>query len=238
VKILAPVTDPRPGPLQREGLLWLLVALALLITGLLKAINPLTLLACWLIALLLVNFLLARRQLHHLQARVELLEPIFAGGPCLLTFHLKNPHRKPRWGLSVGTVLGQLRPRWFVAELNPHALLNKPLFLNMPRRGVFTLGPVQVRCGYPFGLVELGRVHGDSQEIVVFPRLGQLQHQAFLDWLRWHGVRPQEAACPPAASRPGAHRISWAAHISTRRLATLDSLAFLRPVRHAHGPRV
>ena len=43
-------------PLSREGLLWFVISSAMLVTGLLKGINLIILLACWMVCLVGLNF--------------------------------------------------------------------------------------------------------------------------------------------------------------------------------------
>ena len=58
----------RSLPLSREGLLWFIISSAMLVTGLLKGINLITLLACWMTILVLLNYCWAYPQLRHLLA--------------------------------------------------------------------------------------------------------------------------------------------------------------------------
>ena len=65
-------------PFTREGLLWLLIAAAMLVTGLLKGINLIILIACWLVTLLVWNWWLARRQLRRLEVSRAVPDFVFA----------------------------------------------------------------------------------------------------------------------------------------------------------------
>src|SRR4051794_19733681 len=68
-------------PLTLEGLLWVLMAVGILITGLVKVINLITLLACFLLAMVGWNYYLARRQLKQVTLHELDTEPAFAGLP-------------------------------------------------------------------------------------------------------------------------------------------------------------
>src|SRR5688500_7105737 len=81
-------------PLSREGLFWFLIALAMLVTGLVKSIHLITLLAWLLIVLVLWNFWVARRQLLHVRVRRLRSEPIFALSPHRWAVQLRNPGRR------------------------------------------------------------------------------------------------------------------------------------------------
>src|SRR5438132_11577312 len=88
-------------PLSREGLFWFIISFAMLVTGLLKGINLITLLACWMVTLVLLNFYWAYPQLRFLTARRFFSEFAFAGTPFSFLVHIENTGKKPSLGISV-----------------------------------------------------------------------------------------------------------------------------------------
>ena len=67
-------------PLSREGLWWLVLASAMLATGLVKSINLISFLACILVAAILVNDAVGGRDRPPVVAVVELVPPTVGDG--------------------------------------------------------------------------------------------------------------------------------------------------------------
>ena len=84
----------RRCPLSREGILWFIVSFAMLVTGLLKGINLITLLACWMVTVVLFNYWWAQPQLRSLVARRLFPDAAFAGSPCFVLLHVHNAGKK------------------------------------------------------------------------------------------------------------------------------------------------
>src|ERR1700730_9952051 len=101
VRMQAFLTLTRLGHLSREGVLWFIISFAMLVTGLLKGINLITLLACWMVTVVFLNYWWARPQLRCLVARRLFPEAAFAGTSCCLLLHVHNPGKKTAFGITV-----------------------------------------------------------------------------------------------------------------------------------------
>src|SRR5438132_8103214 len=88
-------------PLSREGLFWFIISFAMLVTGLLKGINLITLLACWMVTLVLLNFCWAYPQLRSLEARRLFSESAFAETPFSLLLQVRNAGRRTAFGITL-----------------------------------------------------------------------------------------------------------------------------------------
>jgi uncharacterized protein (DUF58 family) len=189
-------------PLSREGLLWLLVAVAVMVTGLFKGINLITLLACWIIVLTGLNWWLARRQLAGLDAQRQLPDLIFAETPFRWSVTLHNGGRKPIHSFTVRE--DPLPSGWFVGQLAPGTNLRLDVETTLPCRGPVPCPEIRVSCGYPLGLAEVSRRIESAAEVLVVPRLGRLQRGVFRHWLSQHcpGLGLVRAA---AHRHPAAH---------------------------------
>jgi uncharacterized protein (DUF58 family) len=170
-------------PLPKEGLFWLFIAGAMLVTGLVKGINLINLLACFVLALFGINVFLARRQLRSVRARRVLDDFIFAGVPFSLSVHLDNAGRRPAFGLTIEDHGPQARHGWFVAQVGAGATATMERMLLLPERGPCWWGSLDLVCGHPFGLVALRRHHLGPEEVLVFPRLGKIHHGALRRFL-------------------------------------------------------
>ena len=166
-------------PLTREGLFWFVIAFGLLLIGLLKAINLVTLLASFLVVLVGWNWWVARRQLVPVRAQRCEDEPAFAQTPFQATVRLHNAARRPVGGLEVCDGAEPLRQRWVVTELAASAAIVLRTEITYPRRGWVDGAALTIASGYPLGLVRLERQAEPGARRVVFPRLGRL-HRAYL----------------------------------------------------------
>lgn len=181
-------------PLTREGMFWGGIALGILITGLVKGINLITLLACLLLVMLLLNYFLARRQFGRVRARRLDADSPFAGTPWRWRVLLTNLGRRPARGLRVQSG-DDPRVRRFSAELPADGTAVLGVDIVFAQRGRVLEGPLRLVCGYPLGLVQLTREVGPPRELIVLPHLGTLHRGALRALLHAPGA---DDRLPPA----------------------------------------
>ena len=162
-------------PFSVEGTAWLFASVALLVTGLWKGINLITLLACLMLSLAAFNYVLARRQVRGLRGRRLLLEPIFAFTPFTFLVEVRNTRRRQRLGLILLDAGLSHQARWFVPAIQGKEAREFQGKLTLQRRGRYSWGPLLARSGYPLGLARRTRALAPGRDIVVLPPLGQLQ---------------------------------------------------------------
>jgi uncharacterized protein (DUF58 family) len=160
-------------PVTREGLLWLAIATGLLLLGLIKSINLITLLASLLIVLIVWNGWMARVQLRRVRAERCDDEPAFAQTPFTAVVRLRNLTHRAAGGLEVRSATDGAR-RWPVMELAGGASVLLRTEVTYPRRGNVQDGSLHVSCGYPLGLAQWQRMDKPALSRVVFPQLGRL----------------------------------------------------------------
>ena len=184
-------------PFTREGLFWLLISLAMLVTGLIKGINLINLLACWVITLILWNWWLARRQLRYLEVDRTVPDLVFAQTPFRWTVTLGNAGRKPAQSVVVTDLA--VPHGWFVRCAQPGAAVLLEGDAVLPCRGAYTWSGLRLTCGHPVGLAHVVRQVERPQELLVMPRLGMLQRGVLRNWLSQHC--PTQGAVRAAARR-------------------------------------
>jgi uncharacterized protein (DUF58 family) len=177
------VTFSRRVPLTREGLLWFVVAFGLLLMGLAKGINLITLLASLLVVLVLWNWWEARRQLRPIRAARLEDEPAFAQTPFPWAIRIHNTCRRAVGGISVHDGDGQHRQSWFVTELAGAAVAVLRGEITFPRRGLVDGQTLAIESGHPLGLVRVRGPVERSPTRIVFPQLGQLHRAALRRYL-------------------------------------------------------
>jgi uncharacterized protein (DUF58 family) len=171
-------------PLTSEGLIWLVAVAALLVTGLLKGINLITLLSCLMLAFIGLNFWLAGRQLRGLRAKRLMVEPIFAGTPFLMVLRVSHTHAGRKSGLALLDEGPQHRVTWFLDHLpaSREAVAERELIL--PRRGRYAWGTLSGVSAFPLGLAVRARTILPGEELIVLPAVGRLHRgrlRRFLD---------------------------------------------------------
>ncbi len=169
-------------PLSREGLGWLVLSVAMLLTGLIKSINLITLLACILLAVGLVNMLFAWRQVRGLSVQREIPDFLVALTANPWSVRIRQTSRRARHGLMLVDPWPESPLTWIV-DLSANADQTCVREIVAPKRGIVALGPTVVRSSYPFGLASLERAAGEAATIHIAPRLGQLQRGLLRRWL-------------------------------------------------------
>lgn len=166
----------------REFALWLGVVLLIGFVGWFKAINLISLLAYLLLALLLVNLLMAWRMVLRVAATRTPPPPKFAGETSTVVGEIRNTSTD-RAVVTVRESVGGFPRTWFVSTLPGGGAVEFAGPIQFARRGRYPVPAVEAASGYPFGLVELTRPLLTAGEVVVLPALGQVDVPAFRRWL-------------------------------------------------------
>lgn len=159
----------------REGKYWLLIAGVLLGIGMLKAINLLTLVACLMLALWVLNAVVAGRRLRWLQGHRSLAGPVFAQTPFLVEVTLTNPRRGSQTGLRLEDRSAKHAVAWFLPRLDGREVVRlRRENLVLSQRGRYAWEPLHAASSFPFGLAERRAEVAPAEEVIVLPRLGRL----------------------------------------------------------------
>ena len=190
-------------PLTREGLLWFLISGAMLVTGLLKGINLINLLACWMVILVFLNYRWAKPQLRRITGRRHFPEPAFAGTPFGLLLQVENPGPKPVFGVTVLDQGPRHRAARFYSLIPGGAGATQTVTLQIPVRGLYRLDPLELTTGYPLGLIHIARRMAEPAQLVVYPKLGELKIGLLRRFLAQHSPTLGQARAFPRR-HPGA----------------------------------
>jgi uncharacterized protein (DUF58 family) len=183
----------RRTTLPREGRYWLLAAFGLWLTGWLKGINLVLVLAYLLILLWVLNWLAARRALHGAVARRKARGPIFAGTPTSWEVEAGVEGRKPVTGWEVVDEGPDHSLRWFLLNVSPGQQVRLRREVTLPGRGPYVCQPLRAVSSFPFGLVRQEVAFGGEERITVLPRLGTIHLGRLRRWLM-QSARPDERA--------------------------------------------
>jgi uncharacterized protein (DUF58 family) len=204
-------------PVTPIGWWWLGMTLLLLSIGIGKSVNLLILLGYCLLAVFLLNMLVARRQSKSVRAECRLPDLVFARAPCQIEVEVRNegaakaairffaggPHPSPSWFVP------------WLARRETRSLRGDMVF---GERGRHACGPVWAVSGYPFGLYQRRRRLGRGQGVVVLPALGWLHRGRLLLRLRGADVHDAEIR-----RKPRRHPMSQAEFHGLRPFRTGDS---------------
>ena len=165
-------------PLTREGLLWFAIATALLLVGLFKGINLITLLASFFVAMVAWNWWEARRQVRRLRAR-RIDSPAFAQTPHRTVIRVENVAPRTASGVRVRTGAANAERTWFITELAGRSHTELEAVITYPRRGYADARSLTLESGHPLALARVRAMADSGSPQLVFPRLGVL-HKAQL----------------------------------------------------------
>jgi uncharacterized protein (DUF58 family) len=168
---------------RRESVLWLAATVALLLIGLLKTINLLTLLGCALFVVWLLNAVLARRGLRRLRGRRWIAQPIFAGTPAAVTIEVHNTGRQALPTLRLEDGAAGQRLDWFVPALGAGGTVRCSTQVTLPDRGHHAWNRLVAVSRFPFGVVRREVTLEPATEVIVWPRLGRLHRGRFREYL-------------------------------------------------------
>lgn len=179
----------------REGWLFLGVMAFVFLAALLREINLLMALFGLMGGLFLFNWRSVLVSLRGLQVRRNLPERICAGDLLLVELELENPRpRGTSWALVVDDTIRRqgasgeapLEVRLLCHRLRPRDRRRLTYEGRIAQRGRYQVGPARLSTGYPVGLMRSLRLMRESNEVLVYPRLGRLTR-------RWQQLFPEGA---------------------------------------------
>lgn len=175
-----PAREVRTGRLRltSEGLAWLATAALIGLLGWAKSLNLLLILAYIMLALLVLNGILARHHARNVRARRLVPPPVFAGEIASLGILLSNSGSK-----SASASIQDRTFNWKTGTLGPESATHLEQHEHFPKRGRVELTPLVVSCGFPFGFLGYDRTTSDVESIRVLPALGEADADGLRRWL-------------------------------------------------------
>jgi uncharacterized protein (DUF58 family) len=179
----------RHTTLCREGWSYLLLVAAISLFAVLRDENLMLIVAGVLSAPLLLNWVLARRNLRGVRVRREWAGDGWAGQWLRVHVTVENTGRRGGvWALIVNdgyraviteqaTVYRASVPFSYIGH---GAAVRQTYEVRLPDRGRYVAGPMTLSSRFPFGLVRCTLPLEEAREIVIYPRLGELS----ATWLR------------------------------------------------------
>lgn len=177
--------------LPREGQFWLAAVAALWLTGLVKGINLILLLAYLLLALWILNWWVARRSLRGLTAERVAPGPVFVGETAPRHVVVSDSGPQPLNGWDLHDDGSDHSATWFVPTMRPGDFLRLRAEQRFDRRGYYESRPLRAESSYPFGLVRQELEFGEPARTLVFPALGTINVERMRRWLQY-ASRPDE----------------------------------------------
>src|SRR5262249_6082866 len=177
--------------LTREGALYFLVSLALLVAGLVQQVNLILLVFTLAAGPFLASIFGGRSMLRRLSVLRRVPAYVFSGDPLVIDYALENGRR---WYASLALFIedslipvdrsvsgaATMTPRVFFARVPGRERARTQWQCPSPRRGRYRFRDLDVGTRSPFGIVEHRVTITLSDLIVVYPRIGQLTRRWFL----------------------------------------------------------
>lgn len=173
--------------LTREGFFYIAVLTFVFIAAMLADMNLLMVLAGMLAGPLWFNYRFVSLTLRGLEVRRRLPRQVCAGDALVATVEIGNTRKRlGSWALVVeerihrrgGSEPG-VRPRVFFSYVPAGQWRSRVYRGRLPRRGHYRFGPIAVVTRFPFGFFRRELLVDESEDLVVYPRLGKLTQQWF-----------------------------------------------------------
>ena len=159
--------------ITRSGGIWLGVSGFLTALAWYKAINLLLLLGYFLLALVIVNIVVAWRMVGRVRGHRRSSVPVFARESVLRIVEVENPTNRSV-AVLISDAGGDVPARWLVGGLKPnqHELLRAQA--TFATRGQHPVGPLLVESGFPFGFAVWSARLEPAVTISVLPAIGYI----------------------------------------------------------------
>lgn len=153
---------------------WIVAAVLVGVVGWMKTINILLLVSYTLVALLILNAILAVRALRTIAARRLPQAPVFAGETVAQPIEITGPAGASRSLTVSESAPAAVGHAWEFPRFTGSTVivLRRTSF---PQRGRQSLPPLVAGSGYPFGLLAFQRAIAAAGEQLVLPALGTVQ---------------------------------------------------------------
>jgi uncharacterized protein (DUF58 family) len=205
--------------LTKAGRYWVGVSAALIGIALIKNINLLLVVGCFVFILLVINWRQARRGLGHLEAAATIPDGIHAGTVARAVLELRNTGRRTLHRVDYELVWADTSTIGQVASIAGGGSVQTTIKSLPPSRGSYESVAVALRQSYPFGLVEAKRTIRQPTSSWVYPSCGNADLDRMLRGLRGRAaVRGQR-------------------RLAVRHLSEGTDIHGLRPFRSCDSPR-
>jgi uncharacterized protein (DUF58 family) len=178
------MSTKRRTTIRLEGWYYLIVLGFILGGAMLREINLLMLLAGMMIGPLLVNWRVAVASLRGVTAKRHLPEAVCAGDLLVVELQLSNTRRRwGSWAVAIQDTARRIEPNQnneksrasvLVAHLAAGETVRTSYRGRLMQRGRYRFGPLRVSTGFPLGFIRRVVSFRDDEEILVYPRIGQL----------------------------------------------------------------
>ncbi len=205
--------------LTKAGWYWTGVVIALVGIALFKNINLLLLMGCFVLVLLVVNWLQVRRSLRRITLGVDVPEGVHAISSCRANVVISNQSRRSLFRLDVALTWAGVTSITQTTSVMAKGHIAQIHTLHPKHRGMVESARLELRHGYPFGLVEAVRRTDVSCQSWVYPSCGDLELERLLRRLKGKVV------------------IRGQRRLTVRHLSEGTDIHGLRPFRAGDSPR-
>jgi uncharacterized protein (DUF58 family) len=132
--------------------------------------NLIYLLFSMMISLSLIAFAIAFMNLRRLSCDIHLREPVYADSPIKIDITMKNRKFIPSYSISVVLPVGLSRELYVPVVKKGESRWSFPNVV-ISSRGMYLLGDVRLRTGFPFIFLYLTRRLAYNRELIVYPAI-------------------------------------------------------------------
>ena len=164
---------------RRVGWVFLVVLFPVVVAAWNTGINLLYLIACGLIAFIVLSLVLSRLVLGRVTLHRQAPTAVFRRQKFRVHARIKNNKRLfPAVSLRVESSARQGRSLGYVMKLSAQHTIEVSIEDVFEKRGVYQFPPFDVVTNFPFGLLERRCRYADNIEVVVYPRVVRVRASA------------------------------------------------------------
>lgn len=169
--------------ITREGTYYLLVMTFIVIGAMIRNFQLLMVLACMMVGPLLYNWRVVQGSLRRLKFTRKLSHAVCAGDPLLIELCVENAGRGSVYAVVASDVIEAVDgPKVgeacdvevFFARVRSGSPETSTYRARVQHRGRYRLGPLEVSTAFPLGLIRNTQKLGDTDDLIVYPRIGRL----------------------------------------------------------------
>lgn len=173
-KLLHFLRPPRRLSFTPEGARFVLVALAIGVAAINTGNNLLYLVLAMMLSMIILSGILSESSLRMVNVKRYLPKEAFAGRPFLVKVTaLNNKRRFPSISLVFRDNIDRFGPAGsqYFLKIPPNGSVSGNYYMTLDRRGIYIFQNGRLSTRYPFGLFLKSKDVGEEAEILVYPRM-------------------------------------------------------------------
>ncbi len=165
---------PRTLKINTSGWFFIGLVIAVELAAVNTGNNLLYIIMGGMLSFIIASGILSNIDLRNLTVKRHLPEHLFARTPALVQIEIENNKRHIPSFLLVVEAASTGKSAALIGSVRAHGNAQAFLETIFPRRGLYEMGPIKVSTNFPFGLFTKGMEVRQTQQVLVFPRITEV----------------------------------------------------------------